>query len=59
MNIRSFLVTVGILLGFSAFLYWLYSRGIGLLGIVSFIISGVVFVLISNYFYKQLWMDDE
>jgi uncharacterized membrane protein (DUF106 family) len=45
---------------FFIFLLWLYSIGkINATGILGITVLGVFFVLISNYFYKNYWDNEE
>ena len=53
-------VSVVIMSIFLAFLAWLYRAGkIGALAMGIIVVSGFVLVVVTHYFYKRLWRDDE
>lgn len=58
MNTRSLIVSSVMLSIFVVFLFWLHSVGkISVLGICALIVSGILFVGLSHYFYKKFWSD--
>ena len=51
----SFMIVV-----FISFLLWLYFIGeISMVGILSIVVLGFLFVSLSPYFYKNYWNDEE
>lgn len=57
---RSIVVSAIMLCAFGLFLLWLHSVGkITTMGIIALMVTGVIFVGLSNYFYKRLWSEAE
>lgn len=60
MNIRSILASSVMLIIFGIFLYWLYSTGeISVTSIILIVLIGIIFIALTNYFYKRLWPSND
>lgn len=60
MTKRSAIASVVLASLFLGFLALLYRTGtISLVAIAIILVTGIAFVAVSHYFYKQLWLDDD
>jgi|WetSurMetagenome_2_1015567.scaffolds.fasta_scaffold2615590_1 hypothetical protein len=60
MNLRPVIVSVILVSAFAAILVWLYcAEQISIVAIGLIVITGLVFVALTHFLYKQMWQDDE